>query len=169
MRLHSSARGRLPRLVLGIAVLAAMAVTLAACSSPSATTAHHTNTHKVAATPVVNAATSSVAASSASGSASAAAAGPLSGSWKGQYSGAYSGTFSLNWTQSTSNLSGTIMLSYPAGGAIPLHGTVNGSSITFGTVGSTSVTYSGSVSGNSMSGTYQVQGSGGGNWSASRS
>ena len=46
-----------------------------------------------------------------------------------------------------------------------------GGSIRFGTVGGGGIAYSGTVSGNSMSGTYQVQnGSGaGGNWSAARS
>jgi hypothetical protein len=109
------------------------------------------------------AATSSAAAPATS--ATAAAAG-LSGHWSGQYSGAYSGTFSLNWTQSGSSLSGHISLSYPAGEVLSLHGSVNGSAITFGTVGSTAITYSGTVSGTSMSGNYQVQGSGGGPWSA---
>jgi len=44
---------------------------------------------------------------------------------------------------------------------------VNGT-IRFGTVGSLAITYSGSVSGNSMSGTYQVGGSNGCPWSASK-
>jgi hypothetical protein len=43
--------------------------------------------------------------------------------------------------------------------------------ISFGTVGSQAITYSGSVSGDSMSGTYKVQtpnGSVGGSWSATK-
>ena len=54
----------------------------------------------------------------------------------------------------------------------PCTATVNGSAITFGTVGSTAITYSGTVSGNSMSGNYQVQGgssSASGTWSATKS
>ena len=42
---------------------------------------------------------------------------------------------------------------------------MNGSSIQFGTVGSSAITYTGTVSGNSMSGSYQTPG-GGGSWSA---
>jgi hypothetical protein len=45
---------------------------------------------------------------------------------------------------------------------------VNGNAITFGTVGSTVITYTGTVSGDSMSGTYQVGGSQHGTWSAHR-
>jgi hypothetical protein len=95
----------------------------------------------------------------------------LSGSWTGQYGGSFQGTFKLNWQQSSSKLSGTIQLSNPPG-SLAIHGNVNGSTISFGTVGSTAITYSGSVSGNSMSGTYTVaapNGSAGGNWSASKS
>jgi hypothetical protein len=54
-----------------------------------------------------------------------------------------------------------------------IHGTVEGASIRFGTVGSESITYSGSVSGNSMSGTWKIEAGGramgGGSWKASRS
>ena len=42
-------------------------------------------------------------------------------------------------------------------GADDINGTVNGGTISFGTVGSQAITYSGSVSGDSMSGTYKVQ------------
>jgi hypothetical protein len=93
----------------------------------------------------------------------------LSGKWSGQYSGAFNGTFTLNWQQSGSTLSGTIHLS--SGQSPSINGTVNGSTIRFGTVGSTAITYSGSVSGTSMSGTYKVKtssGSVGGPWSATK-
>jgi len=46
-----------------------------------------------------------------------------------------------------------------------MNGTVNGSSIKFGTVGGTAVHYAGSVSGDSMSGSYSTS-AGGGSWSA---
>jgi hypothetical protein len=46
---------------------------------------------------------------------------------------------------------------------------VNGSAITFGSVGSAAVTSTGTVSGDAISGTYQVGGTTGGNWSASKS
>ena len=56
-------------------------------------------------------------------------------------------------------------------GSLDINGTVNGGTISFGTVGSQAITYSGSVSGDSMSGTYEVQsggGSAGGSWSATK-
>lgn len=90
----------------------------------------------------------------------------LSGAWSGHYSGSFNGTFKLNWKQSGSKLAGTINLS-SAGNNVPLHGSVNGSSIRFGTVGSEAVTYTGSVSGNSMSGSYKTP-QGGGSWSANK-
>jgi hypothetical protein len=96
----------------------------------------------------------------------AAAAGSLTGSWSGTYDGAYTGTFALTWTEASNKLTGTIDLS--TSGKVPLNGTVNGSAITFGTVGSTAITYTGTVSGDSMSGTYEVAGSEHGTWKANR-
>ncbi|HEY7254361.1 MAG TPA: hypothetical protein VIG37_27995 [Methylomirabilota bacterium] len=90
----------------------------------------------------------------------------LSGTWSGHYDGAFDGNFTLHWTQSGSKLSGTIKLSNPPD-TPDIHGSVSGSSIRFGTVGSEAITYSGSVSGDSMSGSYQTP-SGGGSWSASK-
>ena len=92
------------------------------------------------------------------------ASGPLTGSWSGKYGGAYHGTFTLHWTQSGSKLSGTIKLSTERS-KLSLNGTVRGSTIRFGTVGSAAITYTGSVSGKSMSGSYHTPG-GGGRWSA---
>ncbi len=91
----------------------------------------------------------------------------LSGEWKGEYSGAYTGTFVLNWKQTGSKLSGTIELSAPQT-SLSLNGTVTGTTIEFGTVGSTEITYSGTVKGDKMSGTYSVNGSPGGDWSATK-
>ena len=93
-----------------------------------------------------------------------AASGSLSGTWSGKYGGTYHGTFTLRWTQSGSKLSGTIKLSTQSS-RLGLNGTVRGTTIRFGTVGSAAITYSGSVSGKSMSGTYHAPG-GGGSWSA---
>jgi hypothetical protein len=93
-----------------------------------------------------------------------AASGPLTGTWSGKYGGTYHGTFVLHWTQSGSKLSGTIKLS-TQGSKLNLSGTVKASAIRFGTVGSAAITYSGSVSGKSMSGSYHTPG-GGGSWSA---
>ena len=121
-------------------------------------------------TPPSTTAPAAAPATSAPAAATAAAPGALSGKWSGQYSGAYQGTFILHWRQSGSKLNGTIQLSAPAG-SLPINGTVTGSTIRFGTVGSEGIQYSGSVSGNSMSGTYKVQapnGSVGGPWSATK-
>ena len=95
-----------------------------------------------------------------------AATSSLSGGWSGKYSGAYHGTFTLHWTQSGSQLRGTIQLSNTRG-LLGLKGSVRGSRIKFGTVGGPGITYSGSASGRSMSGRYQTPG-GGGSWSAHR-
>ena len=89
----------------------------------------------------------------------------LSGTWSGKYSGAYHGTLRLQWTQSGSQLSGTIKLSTSPNSRPSIKGSVHGSTIRFGTVGSAAITYSGSVSGKSMSGRYRTPG-GGGSWSA---
>jgi hypothetical protein len=95
----------------------------------------------------------------------------LSGSWSGHYGGAFQGTFTLNWQQSGSNLNGSIQLSAPAT-TLNINGSLTGSSIRFGTVGAFGITYTGSVSGHSMSGNYTVaagSSSSGGSWSASKS
>jgi hypothetical protein len=142
--------------------IGAAALLLAACSSSgtsSKTPTDTTATHSAAAQPSAAAAASSAPA--------AATTGALSGTWNGQYGGSYQGTFILHWRQSGSKLSGRIHISNPAS-ALPIHGSVNGGSIRFGTVGSTAITYSGTVSGSSMSGTYTVAGAQGGNWSASK-
>ena len=94
-----------------------------------------------------------------------AAGTSLSGTWSGRYSGTFRGTFTLHWRQTGSKLRGTINLNGASG--VPLTGTVSGSSIRFGTVGSVAVTYSGTVSGGSMSGRYHTP-QGTGSWSAHR-
>jgi hypothetical protein len=164
MQLHGNA-GRRPRLVIGMTAAAALAMTLAACSSSGGSTAQVTATQPAKA--------NSAAAPAASAPAQSADSSGLSGKWRGQYSGAYQGHFVLRWHQSGSRLIGTITLSAPSRGTVPIHGTVQGSTIKFGTVGSEAITYSGSASGNSMSGTWQIKGpsgaAGGGPWSASKS
>jgi hypothetical protein len=93
------------------------------------------------------------------------ARGSLTGTWSGTYRGAYHGTFTLHWTQSKSHLTGTINLS-TVGTRTNITGNVRGNTIRFGTVGNANaITYSGSVSGTSMSGTYKTGGAGG-SWSA---
>lgn len=166
MRLHGNGGGRLGRLALAMVTTAALAVTLAACSGSGSNAPQTTATESAAAT--------HGAASPATGTKAPAkkkaASGPLSGRWNGQYSGAFSGTFVLHWRESGSRLSGTIHIS-SEGQSVPIHGSVAGGNIRFGTVGSTEITYTGSVSGDSMSGNYQVHspnGSSGGPWHASR-
>ena len=83
----------------------------------------------------------------------------LAGTWSGQYSGGYNGTFTLHWTQSGSKLTGTIKLSQPSG-TFNVNGSVHGSAISFGAV-SAGATYTGSVSGKSMSGSYRASPKGG--------
>jgi hypothetical protein len=164
MQLHGSAGSRPRQLALAMTATAALAMTLAACSSSSSTGTQVTATQSAKATAAAPATTAPAQAAANSG---------LPGKWRGQYSGAYQGHFVLRWHQSGSRLNGTITLSTPARGTVPIHGTVQGSTIKFGTVGSEAITYSGSVSGSSMSGTWQIKGpngaAGGGPWSASRS
>ena len=87
----------------------------------------------------------------------------LAGTWKGQYSGAFSGTFTIHWTEKKSHLTGTIKLSSPSG-TYNITGGVTKSAIKFGAVG-VGASYTGKVSGKSMSGTYNSP-KGGGTWSA---
>ncbi|HLX50854.1 MAG TPA: hypothetical protein VKS82_21205 [Streptosporangiaceae bacterium] len=156
-RLHSK---RQCLLAGGIALTAA----LAACGG---------NPAPKASTPPSAAPSSSAPAGSGPATTPAAAdvSSSMSGTWSGQYGGAYQGTFKLTWQQKGSRLSGSITLSNP-GGTLPIHGRVNGSAISFGTVGGQAITYTGSVSGTSMSGSYRVVapgGSAGGTWSATKS
>jgi hypothetical protein len=87
----------------------------------------------------------------------------LAGTWSGSYHGAFAGTFTLHWTRSGSHLSGTISLSNPRG-RYGISGNVRGSALTFGAVGA-GATYTGTVSGKSMSGRFKTP-RGGGSWSA---
>jgi hypothetical protein len=146
---------RYSRLVVA-ALVASVTVTLAACSASSSTSTGNGKT----APPSKHATSVASAPKTAS---------VLSGRWSGQYSGSYNGTFKLRWRQSRSALHGMITISSPLS-TLPINGTVTGSSIKFGTVGSMAITYTGTVSGTTMSGTYQVHGgtaSAGGPWHAS--
>lgn len=87
----------------------------------------------------------------------------VAGTWSGTYGGAFSGKFTLHWRESHSRLTGTIALSYPRG-TYSISGKVHGTAIKFGAVGA-GATYTGTVSGSSMSGTYKTP-RGGGPWSA---
>ena len=151
-------RSRRPTSHLGLtSLLAVLAVIAIGCSS-----SNNSPSPTVAASPeAVSPSTTSPPVTSPS-----TTTGDLSGTWSGKYDGAFNGTFTLTWTQSNSKLTGSIKLS--TDGTVNLNGVVTGNSIRFGTVGLTAITYSGTVSGDSMSGTYQVSGSTGGNWSATK-
>ncbi len=141
-----------------VAALAGLMVALlAACSS---STNSGTPTPTTATTPTAT-------ATPVSTPTAAPATVDLSGTWTGQYSGPFNGTFTLTWTQSASSLNGTIMLSSPAR-TLGISGNVSGSAISFGAVGV--VTYTGTVSSNSMSGSYTDVANGQtGSWSANKS
>ncbi len=145
-----------------IVILAAIPLgsLLVGCSASSTTTT------PTPTTTVTIPATSAPVATPTPAPATAAPAVDLSGSWSGQYSGTFNGTFTLTWNQASGVLNGQIAVSSSAN-PLTVTGTVVGSAIQFGSVGG--VAYTGSVSGNSMSGTYTVPGGGGGNWSASKS
>lgn len=160
------------------AAAAALAVALAACSGNPGSSSSSTSSIAAIASTSSGGGTGTTAPSSApaTGAATAkpasspAAASSLAGTWSGNYSGAFTGTFTLIWRQSGSRLHGTIHISNP-GGTLPINGAVNGTAIQFGTVGSTAITYSGIVSGSTMSGSYQVRTPGdpaGGPWSAAK-
>jgi hypothetical protein len=170
MRIHHSTSTRPTRLVPAVTAAAALAVTLAACSGSGGPTASAGPGATAAATHASSAAPAASSAPATSSPPAATAAAGLSGTWRGQYSGSYAGTFHLTWRQSGTRLSGTIRLSAPAT-TLPINGRVRGDAIRFGTLGSLAITYSGSVSGSSMSGSYKVSlngGSTGGSWSASK-
>jgi hypothetical protein len=160
---HNRSRSRQPSKATLLGALLTVVVITTACGSGATGSTGTPTTGASSTTPAI--ATSSPPGSSPSSS--PAAGGDLAGTWTGQYSGDFQGTFTLTWTESGSKLQGTIDLS-SLGGSVPINGTVNGNDISFGTVGSTAITYTGSVSGDSMSGQYQVEGQGGGSWSASK-
>ncbi len=148
---------------------------LAACSSGHANTVASTvpiGTGASGTSPGSPTSGSAVTAGSGTATTSPAPAGGLSGSWSGHYSGSFTGSFSLTWQQSGSTLSGTITIPQLHSDPIPISGSLQGSSIRFGTVGSQQVTYSGTLSGGSMSGNWQIVVSGktlgSGSWNASR-
>ena len=150
-----------------IACLLVPALTALACSKTTPTTTTTTTSPTATTPPAATAAvTPTVSTSTPTSSASTTASGGLSGTWSGTYSGSFQGTFTLQWQQTGSSLSGTIDLS--TGGNQPINGSVQGGAIQFGTVGSQAITYTGTVSGGSMSGSYKVGGAAGGSWSANK-
>ncbi len=153
--------------LLSVVALALVAVVALGCSSSKKATTTNTTA------PANTAASASTASTGTADSSTTApqASGDLSGTWSGNYSGAFSGTFTLTWQQTGSNLSGTIKISGLGDVPTNIDGSVQGSSIRFGTVHGEEVTYTGSVSGSSMSGSWQIQVPGHtvqGSWNASK-
>ena len=106
----------------------------------------------------------SVLAVAAVASATASSRPTVAGTWVGSYHGAFAGRFTLNWKLTRTILRGTITLSNPPG-RYGITGSVGrGGAIQFGVV-KVGATYTGSVSGSSMSGSYTTP-QGGGSWSA---
>jgi hypothetical protein len=149
-----------------VAALTLPTMLAAACGSTAPTTASSTAVPSSVAVTTAQAVAAASTTTSTGSPSSDSGAGALSGHWSGSYSGDFSGTFELTWVESSDQLKGTINLS--TSGTLPLNGTVKGSEITFGTVGSTKITYTGTVSGDTMSGTYVVAGSQHGDWKATR-
>jgi hypothetical protein len=75
----------------------------------------------------------------------------LSGAWLGLCTGPFNGFCSVTWTQTANSLDGTFMLSSPPD-TLHISGNLTGSTISFGAVGV--VTFTGSLSGSTMSGSY---------------
>jgi hypothetical protein len=106
----------------------------------------------------------------------ATSSGTVSGTWNGVWESTKfppaSGVFQIVWTQSGDQISGTIQVASST--CVPngtISGSLSGKTITFGTVqGAHTVTYTGAVSGVSMSGTYKAPdcGDDAGNWHASK-
>jgi hypothetical protein len=87
----------------------------------------------------------------------------LSGTWTGRYTGQINGTFTVAWTQTADALDGTIMLSSPLA-TLHVIGDLTGITILFVAVGM--VTYSGTVSGSTMSGSFATANGKTGSWTA---
>lgn len=158
--------GRLHRAATLVACVGTLAALTAGCGSSNASKGTTTTSPPPKTSRTSTGTKSTPRAPSVSSTTPAPGEG-LSGRWSGRYSGAYSGTFTLSWRQQGSSLSGRITLSTPTH-TERLTGTVKGTRITFGTVGSAAITYSGSVSGNAMSGSYRAGGAAG-SWNATKS
>jgi hypothetical protein len=147
--------------------VATMAVCCAFAVSCSSSGGGSPSTQSRAPGPVVTVAPSTPSSAGGGGTASA-----LDGTWNGTWQSSGngpSGTFSVTWTESGSDLNGTLSISVGCLDGASVTGTVDGSSIEFGSVkGQCQVDYKGDVSGDQMSGTYDISGAGGGTWTASK-
>jgi hypothetical protein len=100
-------------------------------------------------------------------------AGTWNGTWQSTSSPGATGTFQMTFTQTGQSLSGPIQITgTPCITTGTITGTLNGTTIDFGAVkGQQTITYTGTWSGNVMSGTYSAPscGDGKGDWQAARS
>ncbi len=155
----------------GIVILTAglgAAALIAACGSasntPTPTSTGSGSAPTVAVTPTVPPATAPPATPTPT---AASPAAQVAGTWSGTYSGPFNGTFKLIWNQTGSSVNGTIMLSSPPDN-LKITGSLSVNPFRCGAVGV--VAYTGTVSGNSMSGSYVDRANGQtGTWSANKS
>ena len=97
---------------------------------------------------------------------------PLAGLWAGEYKSVVpanaDGTFTVVFDGSGSAYTGSIVMAGLCEPDCSITASVTGNTITFGSVGPRAVTYKGTISGDSMSGTYTVgnEGQGEGTWTA---
>lgn len=92
----------------------------------------------------------------------------LGGTWAGLCTGPFNGFCSVTWTQTANALDGTFTLSSPPDKLLHISGNLTGSTISFGAVGV--VTFTGSLSGSTLSGSYTVIANGKtGSWSVTLS
>lgn len=147
--------------------LGVIVVMAAGCGSDDAGTIDGPTTS--AAVPTTVAATPTTAVASGT-----ATIDDLTGRWAGEFQATAptvsNGTFTLEFGGSAPNYTGTIVLAGLCEPSCPITANVAGNAISFGSVGAQAVTYSGTISGNSMSGSYQVgtAGDGEGTWKAVR-
>jgi hypothetical protein len=149
-------------------LVAAVLLFGAGCSKGNGNASAPTSAAGQAATTVVT--TTAPAATSTPSTATTAG---LSGTWSGDYQqttpSASSGTFTIRWQQSGSSLTGTITIPGVCPPGCPITATLNGSTVSFGVVAGGAINYTGTVTGNSMAGTYAAaDGSTKGTWKAAR-
>jgi hypothetical protein len=164
------------KILLSTATATALLVTLTACvTAPPANAPSPSPSDSASDSPSASpssSVTSTFPNTSPSPSASGSL-GALTGSWKGTWVNESPqtavGTFTLSWAQQGNNLFGAIGVvgsTCLSGGNVT--GTVNGTSLSFGAVeGNNMINYTGTWSGNTMSGTYaSACGNSKGTWSA---
>jgi hypothetical protein len=96
----------------------------------------------------------------------------LVGLWSGEYKSTVpanaDGSFTVVFQGAPPDYTGSIVIAGLCEPDCPVTATVNGNAITFGSVGPRAVSYKGTISGNTISGTYTIgnEGQGSGTWKA---